>query len=53
MSALTPERLDLIREALDSDKHPLITMDADDVRALLAATTERDALADAVDRARA
>lgn len=39
MSALTPERLDLIREALDSDKHPLITMDADDVRGLLAAAT--------------
>ena len=58
MSDLTPERLDLIRSSCrrsvaTSDKYPLITMDAADVLALLAAVDERDALATAVERVRA
>ena len=54
MSDLTPERLDLIRSSCrrsvaTSDKYPLITMDAADVLALLAAVDERDALAAKLD----
>jgi len=50
---MNPERLALIRESLDSDKHPLITMDAADVRALLDAAAERDRLAAKLDAVRA
>ena len=54
MTDLTPERLDLIRSSCrrsvaTSDKYPLITMDAADVLALLAAVDERDALAAKLD----
>ena len=58
MTDLTPERLDLIRSSCrrsvaTSDKYPLITMDAADVLALLAAVAERDALAAKLDAVRA
>ena len=57
MTDLTPERLDLIRSSCrrsvaTSDKYPLITMDAADVLALLAAVDERDALAAKLDEVR-
>ena len=58
MRDLTPERLYLIRSSCrrsvaTSDKYPLITMDADDVLALLDAAAERDALAAKLDAVRA
>ena len=51
---IATERLDLIRSSCrrsvaTSDKYPLITMDAADVLALLAAVAERDALAAKLD----